>query len=140
MVVHFICRGNAFRSIIAEAYLNSLNMPGLTVLSTGTVASQYKELNSVNFPKTLSLLQKHGIQQHAKDHYADDTTQEAIDKSDIIILLNEAAYNEAAGRFKLPGNAYVWDITDIGEKAVSLARMRRETGSQKMSSGRLLKT
>lgn len=115
-------------------------MPGLTVLSTGTVASQYKELNSVNFPKTLSLLQKHGIQQHAKDHYADDTTQEAIDKSDIIILLNEAAYNEAAGRFKLPGNAYVWDITDIGEKAVSLARMRRETGSQKMSSGRLLKT
>ena len=39
MIVHFICRGNAFRSIIAEAYLNSLKFENLKATSSGTAAA-----------------------------------------------------------------------------------------------------
>lgn len=116
MVVHFICRGNALRSIIAEAYLKSLNFPNISVLSSGTVASAYKKLNIVTYQNTLSLLEKHGIKQFAKDHYADDTEQSTLDKSDIVIFLNEIAHREAADSFDLPKKYYVWNVADIGEE------------------------
>src|SRR5258708_3899721 len=131
MIIQFICRGNAFRSIIAEAYLNSLRIPGLTVLSSGTVASQYKNQNSVNFPKTLDILKKHGIEQYAKNHYADDVTQEMIDKSDIVIFLNKRAYDEAARMLKLPPKFDVWDVTDIGEEGrIATSDEERESFSE----------
>jgi protein-tyrosine-phosphatase len=116
MVIQFICRGNAFRSIIAEAYLKSLKIPGVSVLSTGTVASQYKAQNSTNFPRTLALLKMHGIEQYAKDHYADDIKQSLLDESDIVICLNKIAYDEAASSFKLPEKTYVWDVVDLSEE------------------------
>ena len=115
MIIQFICRGNAFRSIIAEAYLKSLDIPDVTVLSSGTVASTYKEVNAANFPKTLALLKRHGIVQYAKDHYADDTQQSLLDTSNIAICLNARAYEEAISTFRLPEKTYVWDVTDIGE-------------------------
>lgn len=116
MVIHFICRGNAFRSIIAEAYMNSLELPGVTVSSSGTCASKHKESNAKNFPKTLALLQKNGIKHYAKNHYADDLNQELVDKSDIVVCLNEIAYKEAKDLIKLPEKTYVWNVTDIGEE------------------------
>lgn len=116
MVIQFICRGNAFRSIIAEAYLNSLNIPNMTVLSSGTVASKYKIDNAKNFPKTLSLLDKYNIKKYAKRHYADDVSQDLLDKSDLVVCLNKRAYEEVSKSFKLPNNTLVWDVADIGEE------------------------
>ncbi len=39
MIIHFICRGNSFRSIIAEAYVNSLKFKNLKATSSGTTAA-----------------------------------------------------------------------------------------------------
>jgi predicted protein tyrosine phosphatase len=36
MNIHFICRGNVLRSLIAETYLRSLELPNITVISSGT--------------------------------------------------------------------------------------------------------
>lgn len=131
MVIQFICRGNAFRSIIAEAYLNSLMIPGVAAVSSGTVASKYKASNKVNFPKTLSLLQKHGIKEYAKGHYADDLDQNLLDKSDIVVLLNKIAYEEAASAFKLPKKTYIWDVTDLGEEGrIATTEAERERFSE----------
>jgi protein-tyrosine-phosphatase len=128
MVIQFICRGNAFRSIIAEAYLNSLRIPKLTVMSSGTVAGTYKESNLINFPKTLALLKRHGIKQYAKDHYADNVTQNLLDKSDIAICLNKIAYEEAVSSFKLPKKTHVWDVTDLGEEGrIATTETERES-------------
>lgn len=115
MIVQFVCRGNAFRSIIAEAYMKSLRLPGVNILSSGTRASFYKESNAENFPKTLDLLRKHGINQYAKDHYAEDLNQELLDGADVVIFLNKIAYDEAAELFNLPEKIYIWDVTDLGE-------------------------
>lgn len=116
MTVHFICRGNAFRGIIAEAYLNSLHIPGIKVISSGTVAEEHKKANSGNFLKTLQLLDKHKIKDSSKGHYADATTKELIDNSDVIICMNNIVYDDLSNKFALPEDIRIWDITDIGEK------------------------
>ncbi len=128
MVIQFICRGNAFRSIIAEAYMNSLKLPNVTVLSGGTCASLHRESNAENFSKTLALLQKHNINHYAKDHYADDLNQGLLDKSDVVVCLNNIVYEEAISSFKLPDKTYVWDVTDLGEEGrIATTEAERES-------------
>lgn len=116
MTIHFICRGNAFRSVMAEAYLNSLQLEGVKTISSGTVASAKKEETTENFRKFLGLLEGHGIREFAKDEHGEDLTQDRLDASDIAIFMNKRAYDEASG-FKLPERVYVWDVVDAGEGA-----------------------
>jgi protein-tyrosine-phosphatase len=115
MVIHYICRGNAFRSIIADAYTKSLGIPGLEVISSGTAASDYREDNIPTYARVCALLASHELKEFTKDHYADDLTQQRIDRSDVVVCLNEIVLTEAASKWKLPKQTYVWDIADIGE-------------------------
>ena len=66
MIIHFICRGNSFRSIIAEAYLNSLKINDLVVLSSGSTAAMAKARNLAYYQMTLELLGRHGLREYAK--------------------------------------------------------------------------
>lgn len=117
MTVHFICRGNAFRSLIAEAYLKSLAIDGVTVMSSGTMADEYRDFNKDNYQQTLDLLRRHGIVQFAKTHYADKLTPERLIDTDIAICINELVAQECSTQeLKLPANTQVWDVADIGEK------------------------
>ena len=115
MVIHFVCRGNAFRSVIAEAYLNSLEINGVSVMSSGTVAEKNKVHNSATYPVVLALLDKHGIKKFAKTHYADQLTQTLLDTSDIIVCANQVVYDECVESFKLPRGVVVWNVADMGE-------------------------
>lgn len=115
MTVHFVCRGNAFRSVIAEAYLKSLNIKGVKVLSSGTVADESKIANKANFQKTRELLRKHGIERFAKNHYADQLREGQIIAGDVIICVNQRAYDECVRIGKLSDRVVIWDVTDIGE-------------------------
>ncbi len=115
MTIHFVCRGNVFRSFIAEAYLNSLQIPGMKVLSSGTVAAEYKQRNASSYPKMIELLKKHSIERFAKKNYGDDLTQEKIKQSAILIFMNRLAYEEALNKFHLPKEVIVWNIADINE-------------------------
>jgi protein-tyrosine-phosphatase len=56
MRVHFICRGNVYRSRIAEAYLKSLELEGLEVLSSGTIARERSEFTKPIAESTLKFL------------------------------------------------------------------------------------
>src|ERR1700745_1562200 len=94
MIVHFVCRGNAFRSIIAEAYLNSLELKDLSVLSSGTAAALYKARNLANHRMTLQLLEEHGIRGFAKACYGDQLTQSRMDNADITVCMNQRVYDE----------------------------------------------
>lgn len=115
MIIHYVCRGNAFRSIIAEAYTKALGIPGLEVISSGTVASDYREYNIPTFAKVQTLLAAHGLSDFTKDHYADDLTQELIDRSDIVVCLNKRVFDEASAHWRLPQVTYTWGVADIDE-------------------------
>lgn len=115
MIIHFICRGNAFRSIIAEAYLNSLELKDLSVLSSGTAATMYKARNLANHRRTLELLEEHGIRGFAKAGYGDQLTQSRLDKADITVCMNQRVYDECLRCVTFPASPRVWSVADIGE-------------------------
>ncbi|MGH7196763.1 MAG: low molecular weight phosphatase family protein [Candidatus Saccharimonadales bacterium] len=116
MTIHFICRGNVFRSLIAEAYLRSLNLDDLRVASSGTVAQRYWIENKPTFQKTAALLQRHGIDRPPKLQ-PDQLTQKRLAQSDIVVCLNQIVLDEAREIVRLPADTIVWDVADIGERS-----------------------
>jgi protein-tyrosine-phosphatase len=115
MIVHFVCRGNAFRSIIAEAYLNSLELNDLSVLSSGTAAALHKARNLANHRMTLQLLEEHGVGSFAKVGYGDQLTHSRLDKADITVCMNQRVYDECLRCVTFPSGPRVWSVADIGE-------------------------
>ena len=115
MIIHFICRGNTFRSIIAEAYLNSLALEDVSALSSGTAATFYKARNLANHRITLELLEEHGMRGFAKVGYGDQLTQSRLDKSDITVCMNQRVYGECLRCVTFSHSPRVWSVADIGE-------------------------
>jgi protein-tyrosine-phosphatase len=115
VIIHFICRGNSFRSIIAEAYLNSLEVNGWSVLSSGTTALLDKAGNLVYYRKALALLEKHGMREFAKGDYGDQLTQSRLEKTDIAICMNQRVYEECLQIVSFPAGPGVWSVADVGE-------------------------
>ncbi|MGD0243346.1 MAG: hypothetical protein ABSB59_23945 [Streptosporangiaceae bacterium] len=115
MIIHFICRGNSFRSIIAEAYLNSLKIDDLTATSSGTVGAVNKAKNLPYYRMTLDLLDRHGIGKYAKDGYGEQLTQPFLEQAGMAICMNRVVYDECLRLVSFPVGPRVWSVTDIGE-------------------------
>lgn len=115
MTVHFICRGNTFRSVLAEAYLRSLGLPNVQVTSSGTRGEQDKAPNAPKFQLTLQQLEKHGIKQFAKAAHGEQVRTGNRLQSDVVVCISEIAKGELAQLVTSLDNVRVWDIPDIGE-------------------------
>ena len=110
MVIHFVCSGNTFRSRLAEAYLRSLKIPGIEVMSSGTRA----RLNDVRIsPYTALILEKYGITEFASKNKT-QLTQSRLDEGDITICVSREVYRECQNQgLKLPERTYIWNINDV---------------------------
>jgi protein-tyrosine-phosphatase len=115
VIVHFICRGNAFRSIIAEAYLNSLKLENLKAISSGTVAAAERAGNVAAYSETLGLLAKNGIREFVKTCYGDQLIQSRLTGTDVVICMNQIVYDECRHLVILPTSTRIWSVADIGE-------------------------
>jgi protein-tyrosine-phosphatase len=115
MNIHFICRGNVLRSLIAETYLRSLNIDGVDVISSGTNVNWDDPQEREYFSNTLDVLKRHEIHMHAK-RKPDQLDQDRIDgHSDFVVLMNQRVVDEANKLVILPSDTLNWMITDIGE-------------------------
>jgi protein-tyrosine-phosphatase len=114
MKVHFICRGNVLRSLIAETYLRSLHIPDVTATSSGTNVDLSSQEERMFFANTIALFKRHNIEQYAK-HISHQLTQERADGQDITVCMNQRVVDEARTIVRLPANTLNWSIVDIGE-------------------------
>jgi protein-tyrosine-phosphatase len=114
MNIHFICRGNVLRSLIAETYVKSLNLKNVTVTSSGTNVDWSDETEKEYFSNTLALLEAHSIRDYAKA-FPQQLTQQRADNQDMTICMNQRVVDEANKLVSLPRNVINWDIVDIGE-------------------------
>lgn len=115
MRVHFICRGNAFRSLMAETYLNSLQLKDVWAVSSGTVAAASLEKNKPNIARNLAVLERNDLGAYAK-RSSHQLTQDRVLDDDLVVCMNQRAYDEAKNLVRLPKGTLVWDIMDINEE------------------------
>ncbi len=114
MNIHFICRGNVLRSLIAETYLKSLQRDDLYVTSSGTNVDWSDAQEKEYFANTLALLDTHGIRSKAKDS-PDQLTQSRADGQDVTVFMNQRVVEEASKLAQFNGKVFNWGIVDIGE-------------------------
>ena len=111
--IHFICRANAYRSRLAEAYALSLleDNTDIKISSSGIEAD--RALHGDAAPKTVRLLSEESIQNYLTSTWH-QTTQKDIDDNDSIIFMSQTLYSQASDLFKLPEDKIkVWDIPDV---------------------------
>jgi len=114
MKLHFICRGNILRSVIAETYLKSLSLTNVNVMSSGTSVNWDDPAEKEHFSNSIKLLERHAIRQFAKEK-PEQLTQSRITNFDLVVCMNQRVVDEAQKLVELPANVINWDIVDIGE-------------------------
>lgn len=106
--VHFICRGNRFRSRIAESVFNSLNISEIRAVSSGIEPAQ----DEIISPWAKFVLEEYNIPFEIKPPQL--TTKELLKKSDYLIVLSRDVYNDSPILNSL--NPIVWDVIDIDKR------------------------
>ena len=66
------------------------------------------------FANTLALLERHDIQQFAKNE-SHQLSQASVDASDVVVIANQRAFDEAIQQVNLPQDTIVLKVVDIGE-------------------------
>ncbi len=125
MRIHFICRGNVLRSLIAETYLRSLQLPNITTTSSGTNVDLSSTSEREFFANTIALLKAHGIAKYAKNT-SHQLTKERTADQDVTVFMNQRVINEADAIVQLPENTLNWGIVDIGEGYRTIAKDRQQ--------------
>ena len=114
MKIHFVCHGNLFRSIIAEAYLKSLELKDVSAFSSGTAVNWEDQSERAIYGNTLTLLKKHNLEKCMK-RVPEQLNQGRVDNGDLMICVNSIVLEEAKAIVRVPANSKVWQVTDIGE-------------------------
>jgi protein-tyrosine-phosphatase len=112
MTIHFICRGNVFRSRMAEAYARSLLGNTAVVNSSGVEASIYPEVYISPFA-SIPLKEKNLLQFASQQCTL--TSQAVLDAANVIVFVDPSIERDVKKKFTIPAKAktYTWQVADI---------------------------
>lgn len=115
--IHFVCRGNIFRSRMAAAYFHNLiDAAQYRVDSSGIDANKSASGVVTIEPYTQAVAEQfdlhHGIRKHKVQ-----TTNKLLDEADVIIFLNKDVYEDALKAYQFDvRKALVWHVADIDDR------------------------
>jgi|SRR5271168_2959495 len=113
MIIQFVCRGNTFRSRLAEAYFNSLDIVGWKAISSGVEAT--KNLNGVICWYTKEILEENNFYSSDKNHWT-QISKEKLDSSDFIVFIDKSCFDDCLtyyGDTFLSKPYKIWSIKDM---------------------------
>jgi isopentenyl-diphosphate delta-isomerase len=113
MNILLVCMGNTYRSRLAEAYLKSLRLPGLSVFSAGVRAN--RNYNGPICSFTAELLHEYALTEYGKPHWT-QLTQSILDRAQIVVCMNRLVYEAALhDGYSLPLRTIIWNIADVNQ-------------------------
>lgn len=108
--VHFVCRGNRYRSRVAEAIFKSYKLTGYKVTSSGIEAGRMKTQIE---PYTKALATEHSLAGELSPTKT-QTTDKILKDADVIVFLSKDVYDDACKEFDVdPRKSLVWHIADV---------------------------
>lgn len=111
MKIHFVCRGNTFRSRIAETYFNSLRIPNWSAISSGIEA--INNLNGDITTYAAQMITAHGMEKYCKKSWT-QSTKENLENSEIVVFLNNDVEQDCRVHINLNlQKYYIWRVDDI---------------------------
>ena len=129
--IHFVCRGNTFRSRLAEEYWhkNYQDNTNVKILSSGIEAKE--RLNGSISYLAKELFHKHNLTNH-KTIWT-QTTQRNINISTVVIFMSETVFEDAKKKFDLSNTVYlVWNIPDVKKNSSAVKPQVAEDIYQKI--------
>jgi protein-tyrosine-phosphatase len=111
--IHFICRGNVYRSRLAEAYAKSLlkDDSDIEISSSGIEAKL--ALHGDVVIDALKALEADNLKKHLAPSWQ-QTTQDLIDRVDLLVFMNDSVYHDASKLYNLPKDkCVIWHIKDV---------------------------
>ncbi len=111
MKIHFVCMGNTFRSRLAEAYLNSLEIKNCTVSSSG-IRAKSNENGDITW-YAAQILEENKINSYGKKGWT-QSTKEILEENDLLVFMHQSVKDECLLKINPIINSFeVWNIEDI---------------------------
>jgi len=114
--VHFVCRGNTYRSRLAAAYFYTLVDARFSITSSGIVANTADIATISPYAKSVAdqYHLKHGIE---KRHT--QTTSKLLTEADVLVFMNKDVYNTAVREYDIdPRKCLIWNVPDIVKETI----------------------
>jgi protein-tyrosine-phosphatase len=110
-IIHFVCVGNVYRSRLAEAYFNSLEIPQTKAISSG-IHAQNNAAGPICWYSERIIL-NNALVNFMSPHWQ-PTTLELLEKSDLNIFMDQKIYDFARSVLGYFGNNHtIWSIPDF---------------------------
>jgi isopentenyl-diphosphate delta-isomerase len=108
--IHFVCRGNIYRSRLAEAYLKSIKGSEWEISSSGIGADRHTKITIS--PWTISIANKNGLSA-LLNPIKTLTTNTQLQESNIIVFMNDDVYEDAKKMYEFnDAVSIVWHVKD----------------------------
>jgi 8-oxo-dGTP pyrophosphatase MutT (NUDIX family) len=117
--IHFVCRGNTYRSRLAEAFVRELRNPHVHASSSGIEASNYNLYPLDYVPRPTGAIRKRF---HLDEYFSPErtsTSNELLEAADLIVFMSPDIASDATHRFTFnPDKAVTWQVADVGRLSV----------------------
>lgn len=116
--IHFVCTGNIYRSRLAEAYLNSKQLPDIKVNSSGVEAGKSEQVDITWY--TLKIIEKNNLLPFISPTFQ-KTNESLLSKADMIIFMTKYHYDYCVTNLNYNSTNYeIWGVEDMTAKILSM--------------------